>query len=516
MTKIKNSNKIFVINLFTNILYTMINVGIGFFLTPFLTNNVGAEAYGFVNLANTMINNISIITVALNSVAGRYIAISVHRNDMKKANSYYSSVFWANVILVIAISIITIPTIINLNYFLSIPEFLSKSVQILFLLIYLNYILTIITNIFTLATFICNQLYLANIGSCITGLLRAVLLLLMFSIFPTNIIFIGIATLISSMVLSIYNIVLTRKLMPELYIKISDFSIDKVFELFFSGVWNSVTKLTQILSDGLDLLVSNIGISSLVMGQISISYTIPNMVSMLASSIIAVFNPKQTYFYACNRIDNVIKEIKKNMKLCGFFVSILFCGIITYGKEFYSFYVPNQDIELIYRLTILALLPMFICGVSSALDNVFLLTNKLKINSIVWLVDSFFCVSVMLLCVKFTDYGAYAIVGTSKIMGFILYLTYVPIYASKSLKVRWSTFYPIFIRYVLNTVVMLLAFILFKMYLPQANNIFYFIFDCTILFFVGVFINVFVFFDKKDRVFFLDLFKQKVSYKIIK
>lgn len=509
MIEIKSSNKIFAINLVTNILYTMINVGIGFFLTPFLTNNVGAEAYGFVNLANTMINNISIITVALNSVAGRFIAISIHRDDLKEANSYYSSVFWANIVLVIIISLITIPAIVNLDSILSVPVSLTRSVQILFLLIYLNYVLTIITNIFTLATFICNQLYLANIGNCITGVFRMLLLLFMFSIFPINIIFIGIATLVSSIVLSIYNIVVTRKLIPELHIKISNFSIDKVIELFFSGIWSSVTKLTQILSDGLDLLVSNIGISSLVMGQISISYTVPNMVSMLASSIIAVFNPKQTYFYARNQIDGVIKEIKKNMKLCGFFVSILFCGIITYGKEFYYLYVPNQDVDLIYQLTILALLPMFICGVASALDNVFLLTNKLKINSIVWFVDSIFCVSIMLLCVKFTDFGVYAIVGTSKVMGFILYLTYVPIYASKSLKVHWSTFYPIFIRYILNTIVMLFTFILFKSYLPKASSVFYFIIDCIILFFIGVFINIFIFFDKKDRKFFLALLNPK-------
>ena len=58
-----------------------INMIINFTIVPYISNQIGLEAYGFVNLANTMITYIDIISIALNAFACRYIAIEYHRGN---------------------------------------------------------------------------------------------------------------------------------------------------------------------------------------------------------------------------------------------------------------------------------------------------------------------------------------------------------------------------------------------------------------------------------------------------
>lgn len=56
-----------------------VNMGIGFAITPFIVSRVGAEAYGFAGLANTMVGYATLFTIALNSVAGRFITVAYHQ-----------------------------------------------------------------------------------------------------------------------------------------------------------------------------------------------------------------------------------------------------------------------------------------------------------------------------------------------------------------------------------------------------------------------------------------------------
>ena len=69
MKKILNSNIIW------SIVAILVNTAINFCVVPYVSENVGVEAYGFVTLANTLITYIDVISVALNSFAA-FIACS--------------------------------------------------------------------------------------------------------------------------------------------------------------------------------------------------------------------------------------------------------------------------------------------------------------------------------------------------------------------------------------------------------------------------------------------------------
>ena len=121
---------------------TILSFLISFILTPYITNKLGVEAYGFVTLAKNFTQYATIITIALNSYAARYITVSYHNNDMEKAQEYISSVYYGDVAISAVIMIVAGGFILFLDRILNVSLELVISVKLLFLFVFLGFVLT--------------------------------------------------------------------------------------------------------------------------------------------------------------------------------------------------------------------------------------------------------------------------------------------------------------------------------------------------------------------------------------
>ena len=256
--KTNSKNKRLMINLISSIIALAVQMGISLVLTPILVEKLGNEAYGFIGLANNFVSYATIITVALNSMASRFITIAIHRNEEKKANEYFSSVFLANIIMSVVILILLILMIANLNSLLDVPSYLEQDVKITFILVFINFIITLLSTVFTVATFVKNRVDLSSIQQTIGNLLKVVAIIILFWLFQPKIYFISIAAIVYTLYVMIANIHLTKKLAPELKIDVKNFKGSAVLELIKSGLWNSLSNLSSILLNGLDLLIANL------------------------------------------------------------------------------------------------------------------------------------------------------------------------------------------------------------------------------------------------------------------
>lgn len=452
-----------------------------------------------MSLSNNLVNYASIITIALNSVSSRFVALAVHQGKKKEANEFFNSVFWADMIICVFILLAGIIFTVFIDDILNVPTELVSQVQQLFVWTLLNFILSVIGTVFTMATYITNKLYLSSIINSVAILMKAVLLLLLFRMLPVSIIFIGIASFMNSLNILIANAGLTRKLTPELTVSLLNFSRPKVREMFNSGIWSSLSKLSATLSDGLDTLITNLFLNGAALGALTVAYTVPSLASQLVSSLCSLFNPNLTYCYAKEDIEGIIKELKRNMKLTGIFSSILFCGIITCGQEFFTLLVPDENITLIFELACLSCISIVVSGVTAGLSNVFVLTNKLKINSIVWLTVSAFDIVLVLILVKTTGLGVYAIAGVSKVIGAIINLTYLPIYASKCLKIKSTTFYPLIVRYFAVLCLCLAVFVVIRQLIGEGYSWVHFVLCIFLCGAAGLVLNYILFLDKDER-----------------
>jgi hypothetical protein len=75
------------------------------------------------------------------------------------------------------------------------------------------------------------------------------------------------------------------------------------------------------------------------------------------------------------------------------------------------------------------------------LYHVFIITKRVKLNSIVMLLSGILTTIILFILLKNTNLGVYAVAGVSTTIGLIRNLTFTPIYAAKSLGIKWYRFY---------------------------------------------------------------------------
>lgn len=488
-------------------------LGINFFLTPYITENIGTDAYGFVSLANNFVNYVSIITLALNSMSSRFISVSIFQDKKEEANKYFTSVFVANIVMILILLIPSIFCIIYLNHIITIPDNLIFSVKILFSLIFFNFYLSLVNTAYSVSTYAANKIELFTLRNMEASILKVFSMFILFYIFDANIIIVGVSTVLATAYLLIFNIHYKRKFLPFIKIKKKYFEIKKVFEMLMAGIWNTITKIGQVLSDGLDLLIANIFINPIAMGQLSIVKTISSSVSVLTSSLVNIFQPNITKKYA-NNDDTIVEDIKFSMKIVSLFANILLIGLVCFGIYFYRLWLPNENHDLLNLLTIITIVGSVIGTTTNSLFSVFTITNKLKANSISVLLAGFLNIIIVYTLLKLNIFKEPIIIvaGISAIIGTFRNLIFVPIYSAKCLNVKSTSFYSPIVRAILASILMAFAFLgISKIVL--INSWIKLILMAGISAVVGFIISLIILFSPKEYLKIIDIIKNIVKRK---
>lgn len=444
-----NKNKQLIINMSAQVVAFLVNFGISFFLTPFVIANVGSEAYGFVGLANNFISYAQVITAALNSMAGRFITISIHQGRDEDTNKYMTSVIVANVCLSIPLTIVSVFILLFLPHLIRISDHILSDVTLLWALLFTNFIVGLLGAVFSTATFSQNRLELSSKRSIESNILKVIVLLIAFNVFKPSVWYIGLSTLICGIYVVVTNIRYTRMLLPSVRIRKRYIDFGKIKELVSAGIWNSVSKISTILYSGLDLLITNLFISSTAMGTVSIAKTLPSQILSVFGMLANVFMPQLTISYAKGNYKEIRSQIISAIKILGFIACVPISCLYVYGGDFFSLWVPEQDAFVLQLISIIACVEFPFVLPLEPLWNIFTVTNKIKQSSLVLLLSSGLSVIVMFLLLRGVQNEVLAmciVVGVSCFIGVFRGITFLPIYGAKCLNFKWYTFYPPMIK----------------------------------------------------------------------
>lgn len=493
-------NKQLVINMLSSILSFIVTMGISFFLTPFIVEKLGREAYGFIGLINNLISYVSIVTIALNSMAGRFITLKIHQEDNEGANIYFNSVLVGNIIISIILLCTSLILLLNIENILDIPKKFNTDVKIAFILVSIEFIINLIYSIYGIATFVTNKLYIVSVRTIQSNILKIVVLVGLFLFLSPRIFYVNIATIIMTIFIVITNVHYTKKLLPQIHINKKYFKLDSVLELIISGIWNVFNKLSQLLNTGLDLLLANIFLGASLMGSLSISKTIPNCFISFTISIVNVFAPDLTIYYAKNNKEKLVQTIENSIKIMTIFTSLFFAFIVVYSEDFYKLWMPSQESELLYKLTLLAVFHMPVTSGMNCIYSIFTVTNKLKKVSLVLLCNSILNATIIIIsCMLLPNsISIYIISGTSSLLALLVMLYFSIPYAAKSLNLKVTTFYPNLITCVISNVFMILIFYLCR-YFIKVDGWIELIFACFISAILGLILNIFIILSGEER-----------------
>ena len=504
-----NRNQQLFINMSASVVSFGISLFISFFLSPYIVKTLGVEANGFIGLANNFVNYASLLTLALNSLAGRFITISIVKGDNVKANMYFTSVFYANLILAGVLALLGVFVVAFLDRLLNIPTELLGDIRLLFVCLFLNCLISVIGSVFTVAPFARNKLYLESLRNIESSIARALIIVGAFVLLGTKVWYVGLGSLISGIYVLGCNLYYTKKLLPEIHIQKKYYSGTIVWELTASGIWNTIIRLGNILLDGLDLLIANLLIDATAMGVLSLSKTVPNLISSFMSSIVGVFSPDYTILYANGEKEELLKSIKRSMKIMGTIINAPIVVLIVCGKEFFLLWQPTLDSEVLQRLFVITIGCLIFSGGINCIYGVFTVVNKLKANAIAVLVGGASSSLITLFLVSTTNLGIFAVAGVSTVISIIRNLVFTAPYGAKCLGLKWYSFYPDIFRPVIFTIIASAIGLILGNNIVANNWLFWFS-KAAIIGIIALGIGFYIILSKEDR----EVIISKISMKI--
>lgn len=500
MISLSNSRQL-TVNFIAQVVAFLVNLAIGFLVTPYIVSKLGVDSYGFVGLANDFVGYAQIITVALNSMATRFITVKLYENKIDDANKLFNSILFTNIIMSTFLFIIGTFIIIFMDKIITVPSGIISDVRILWLMIFTSFIMTTIMSVFSAATFIKNKLYLASINQIFAQIARVVVLFGALYFFKPSVWYIGISTLVYSLITIIYNFKFTKELLTEITISIKYFDIKCLFEVISSGIWNTITKISGLLSNGLDLLITNKFINASFMGIVAMSKSIPSIIITLFGMLATIFAPQLVINYARKEYEEMKNSLIFSIKLLGIFSPIPLVILFCYGIDFYTLWAPSQNALLLQNLTLLSCMAMTLSLPLEPLWNIFSTTNKVKQSSIFLIICSFITIIIVFIGLNFAntvDMKLYIIVGVSAAMALFKSGLFLPLYGAKLLNIKLTTFYPVLIKNLIAIVLGIIFTTVMKTYI--ASNTWLMLFVSAMLCAIIVFIiDIFTVLDKNDR-----------------
>lgn len=511
-----SSNKQVTKNLIYNTVTFIVNFIISFCFTPYLIHVVGKEAYSFFPLVNNLIGYSTVITAAVGSMAGRFITMKVYSNEMNEANRYYTSTWVANLFLSAFFTILSILAIVYLDDLLKIPTHLLGDVQWLFALGAFTMILGLLTGVLSLPTYIRNRVDLSSQRQLIVSLIRIGCILLLFWIFQPSIVYMSLSALIAMVVGIWLNWSFKKRLLPELTMSPRRyFSMRYVRNLVNSGIWNSINQLSSMLLYQLDLFITNIFIGAAATGDFAIAKTAPQLILQLLAMLSGTFVAHFNILYAQGKVDKVIVETRKSMVIVGMLIGLPIGFLIVFGGVFYNLWVPGEDAVFLQRMTIFTILPMIVGGSINPIFGLFTTTNKLKVPSLVVLGAGLLQTIIVVILMKTTELGIWAIIYTSLIQSVLRNSIFTPMYGAYVLGKPLKIFFPTMIRGIIGMLVVVSIALVYRSFV-NVNTWMDFtlagIFVCSF----SLIINTYTMLSKSERTHFFENIGRKIHIKLEK
>lgn len=429
------------LNMLANIVSYSANILISFVLTPFLINTLGKETYSFYPMANTMVMYMSVLTNAMNSMASRFVTVSLARNEREDANKYFSSTLCANSILSILVFIPMLAIVLFIDSFMEVPINSKAAIQGLFSLVFASALVNITSSVFGIATFAKNRIDLRSLRELATASLKLILFVVLYKTFTPSILYVGVVAISVAIVNLIFQMTYTKLLMPEVRIRISNISRSHTKTLFASSCWNAVSTFGNIMLAGMTMILANTFYGAAASGNYSIVQTVPQFINGVIVMLAGVFYPVITYKYAEGNKDELIKEIENALKMIG----SLGCAVITVfsalSKEFFTLWVPGEDAAFLSILSFITILPHLFIACLWPLNNLNVVMNKVKIPALVTIFCGVLNISVAYLTYKLFCPGLLSLSIISSSIQIIWIGVFITQYATRNLNIPWYTFY---------------------------------------------------------------------------
>jgi membrane protein EpsK len=426
-------------NLLSNGIVLGLNILISIWFTPYLIRGLGIEVYGLLPLAFSLTAYFNIINLSLNNAAGRFLAIDLKKNDDVSANRTFNTIFFGN----LGAIVICLPMIAAALFFAQrlfhIPRGQEFFAKYLFLAVFIGYLLNFFRSSFSVSSWARNRFDLHNIFSALYYILRAAFVVLLFRIFRPSLFHLGTGFLLATFVWLAGDILLWKKLTPQLRINAGLFDRSRFNQLFTMGGWLLINQLGVVLFLKVDLIIANAFLGAKIAGEYGSVLLFASLIQQLAYNMSMILTPSFVSKYAGGDHESLRRISQLAVKCMGLILALpvgLVCGFsrpllrIWLGKNF--LHLQPLLVILTFHLAVnMAVRPLF--GLNIAF-------NKVRVPGLVTLATGIFNLLLAIGLVR-AGWGGLGIAASAALSLTLRNLVFTSLYAAHIQKLPLFTYF---------------------------------------------------------------------------
>jgi len=470
------------------------------YIVNILLMNLGKEEYGVIALFTSLNQYISLFLVAISGTIFRFVSLEYHKNNKSEnINKYYSTSFFSMLFLSILAFIILYAITPMLKGFVNSPNLNSSEIELFFILSISAFLISNLTSVFFVSGIIKHQFYLNDLSNIVAKSIQLLLVLILVNyLVDLTLYTYGLTLIFYSVFYLIFSIIISKVIMPELIISMKYFSIKYLKNMLEMGTNVLLNNLGIMLYTGTDLIIVNIFLGTATVTEYSISLQLAFFIAMVGTIFSRLFNSSLSKFIANYSSDFISSQILMLSKIFLIYIGIFFILLVVFSKKILFFWL---GFEYIYLYSILILLALYqLLHQSTVLFSMyFTLVNKLKTPLKITIIAGITNIILSILFLKFTSYGVYGIIFATIITVLFKTVIFNSFYTAYLLKMKisriYKTFFPSFIFIIVYS---WLCFILVDSI--NTSNLYLLLVSLLTIVFVYLFLAYYLFFTKKEQV----------------
>ena len=264
-----------------------------------------------------------------------------------------------------------------------------------------------------------------------------------------------------------------------------------------------------MLTNGLDLLITNLLVGSASMGILSIPRSIYSVICTLFESLAITFNPKIIYNVAKDNTEDLKYQLVFSHKFLSMFSNTIIVTFIILGMNFFDLWVPSQDANVLALIAKISVLDVIISMPMQSFNHIYTAFNKIKFPAVVSILFSVATLIVEFIGLLLTKSNITKLLFISSTSSFFLglkYLTFTPIYSAKLLNLKKTYFYPIIFRNLIAFITSLSFGYLLSNFI-SVESWFTFFVACLFVAPVALIITFLINFNKDEKMRVINLFQ---------
>lgn len=416
------------------VIQTLISIGIGFWMLPFLITHLGSEDYALWVLIGSIISSYYLMDLGLNHTVTRYVARYIHTEEYSRVNQLINTALLIYSVLGITLLIFTM-----LAVFFIAPEIVNdpedlKTAQAILLISGLSLSLEFPSKAFPGII----SAYLRHDTIALVKMLGTIVSALMIYFFISDgygVITLAVISLATNIVTTLFFIYYSYNLFSALDIGKKHISKNDMLEIFHFSKWTFIIDVSNLLKNKMDVWLIAFFLSSAAITTYYVAVRLVEYAIQLASQALGFTVPVFTKYYATGQLDKMAEALIFFIKMYLIVLVLFVSGFVLVGEDFIQLWVGEEiNINVAFQCLIVLSVGRLLVLITNPFVSILMTIKQHKYATYLSVVDTMvITLSALYLIPKFGLIGA--AVSFSMVAG-ILRIIYLPYIVKKLTQIK--------------------------------------------------------------------------------